>query len=155
TSYGTFVLGSLGAGELFGEGGFVGRHERSSDAVATLPSQVIRISAQALEPLFEGTPDLGVQIYWSLWHSLARKLRTTNEPLKTFFAGDPLPGRLRSRRPASAGMAAVKVEENDKIRLFREQGISRKELITLAAFSKEKRYASGASLFQEGDEGAE
>src|SRR5262249_44559641 len=69
-SYGPFVLGGVGAGDLFGEGGFIGRHERSSDAVATLPSQVIRISAQALEPLFEGTPDLGVQIYWSLWHSL-------------------------------------------------------------------------------------
>ena len=157
TSYGTFVLGSLGAGELFGEGGFVGRHERSADAVATQPSQVIRIDAQALEPLYEGTPDLGVQIYWSLWHSLARKLRSTNEQLKGFFATESMPADsfLRFRKPPSAVAAAIKVEENDKIRLFREQGISRKELITLAAFSKEKRYAAGASLFQEGDEGTE
>jgi CRP-like cAMP-binding protein len=155
TSYGTFGFGSLGPGELFGEDGFVGRHERTSDAVAALPCQVIRISAQALEPLFEETPDLGVQIYWSLWHSLARKLRATNEQLKSFFATESMPESLRFRRPASAGMAAVKVEETDKIRLFREQGISRKELITLAAFSREKRFAAGASLFQEGDEGAE
>jgi CRP/FNR family transcriptional regulator, cyclic AMP receptor protein len=155
TSYGTFVLGSLGPGELFGEGGFVGRHERSADAVAILPCQVIRIDAQALEPLLEGTPDLGVQIYWSLWHSLARKLRSTNEQLKSFFATEAVPESLRFQKHASGVAASIKVEENDKIRLFREQGISRKELITLAAFSKEKRYAAGASLFQEGDEGTE
>jgi CRP-like cAMP-binding protein/Flp pilus assembly protein TadD len=155
TSYGTFVLGCLGPGEIFGEGGFVGRHERSADAVATMPCQVIRFDAQALEPIFEATPDLGVQIYWSLWHSLARKLRATNEQLKGFFATESMPESLRFRKPSSGVAAAIKVEENDKIRLFREQGISRKELITLAAFSREKRYASGASLFQEGDEGSE
>jgi CRP/FNR family cyclic AMP-dependent transcriptional regulator len=156
TSYGTFVLDTVGPGEMFGEGGFGGRYERSADAVARVPSQVIRIDSDVLEPLFEGTPDLGVQIYWSLWHSLARKLRATNEQLKSFFAADPAPDSLlRFPRTPSGAAAAVKVEDSDKIRLFREQGISRKELITLAAFSKEERYASGASLFQEGDDGAE
>jgi len=153
TSYGTFILDSIGPGDMFGEGGFGGRHERAADAVAKTPSQVIRIDSQALEPLFEGTPDLGVQIYWSLWHSLARKLRATNEQLKSFFAADPTQDSLL-RFPKSAP-AAVKVEDSDKIRLFREQGISRKELITLAAFSKEERYATGASLFQEGDDGSQ
>lgn len=156
TSYGTFVLDTVGPGEMFGEGGFGGRGERASDAVARVPSQVIRIDAQSLEALLEATPDLGVQIYWSLWHNLARKLRATNEQLKSFFAGDPSQdGLLRfPRNPTGAG-AAVKVEDSDKIRLFKEQGISRKELITLAAFSQEKRYAAGASLFQEGDDGSE
>jgi len=155
TSYGTFVLDTVGAGEMFGEGGFGGRRERPADAVARVPSQVIRIDFEALEPLFEGTPDLGVQIYWSLWHSLARKLRATNEQLKSFFAGEPAADSLLRFPRTPSGAAAVKVEESDKIRLFREQGISRKELITLAAFSQEKRFASGASLFQEGDEGSE
>jgi CRP-like cAMP-binding protein len=154
TSYGTFVLGTIGPGEMFGEGGFVGRNERSADAVATLPSQILRIDADLLEPLYEGTPDLGVQIYWSLWHSLARKLRSTNEQLKGFFAAGPA-DVMRLRKAPSAMEAAVKVNDDDKILLFKEQGISRKELITLAAFSKEKRFASGASLFQEGDEGSE
>jgi CRP-like cAMP-binding protein len=154
TSYGTFVLGTIGPGEMFGEGGFVGRNERSADAVATLPSQILRIDADLLEPLYEGTPDLGVQIYWSLWHSLARKLRSTNEQLKGFFAAGPA-DVMRLRKAPSAMEAAIKVNDDDKILLFKEQGISRKELITLAAFSKEKRFASGASLFQEGDEGSE
>ncbi len=156
TGYGTFVLGSVIPGELFGEGGFVSRHERSADAVATLPGQVLRIDAEALEPVLEASPDLGVQIYWTLWHGVARKLRATNEQLKGFFSAEAGPeGFLRLRQQPTGVAASVKVEENDKIRLFREQGISRKELITLAAFSREKRFASGASIFQEGDAGSE
>jgi CRP/FNR family transcriptional regulator, cyclic AMP receptor protein len=156
TSYGTFLLGTVGPGEMFGESGFAGRHERTADAVSTLPSQVLRIDAEALAPMLDVSPDLGVQIYWSLWHSLARKLRATNDQLRSFFATDPASdGFLRFRKPPKGIAAAIKVEDTDKIRLFREQGISRKELITLAAFSKEKRFAPGASLFQEGDEGSE
>lgn len=156
TGYGTFVLGSVLPGELFGEPGFVARHECGADAVATLPCQVLRVDADALEPLLEAAPDLGVQLFWTLWHSLARKLRATNEQLKSFFSAEVSPESfLRLRKQPTGVAASIKVEENDKIRLFREQGISRKELITLAAFSKEKRFAAGASLFQEGDAGSE
>lgn len=156
TGYGTFVLGTVLPGELFGEPGFVARHENGADAVATLPSQVLRIDADAMEPLLEEAPDLGVQLFWTLWHSLARKLRATNEQLKSFFSAEVAPESfLRLRKQTTGVAASIKVEENDKIRLFREQGISRKELITLAAFSKEKRFAAGASLFQEGDAGSE
>jgi CRP/FNR family transcriptional regulator, cyclic AMP receptor protein len=156
TGYGTFVLGSVLPGELFGEPGFVSRHESGADAVATAPCQVLRLDADALEPILEEAPDLGVQLFWTLWHSLARKLRATNEQLKSFFSAEVTPESfLRLRKQPSGVAASIKVEENDKIRLFREQGISRKELITLAAFSKEKRFAAGASLFQEGDAGSE
>lgn len=156
TGYGTFVLGSVLPGELFGEPGFVARHECGANAVATLPCQVLRLDADAMEPLLEEAPDLGVQLFWTLWHSLARKLRATNEQLKSFFSAEvATESFLRLRKQATGVAASIKVEENDKIRLFREQGISRKELITLAAFSKEKRFAAGASLFQEGDAGSE
>jgi CRP/FNR family transcriptional regulator, cyclic AMP receptor protein len=156
TGYGTFILGSVLPGELFGEPGFVARHEHGADAVAVLPCQVLRLDADALDPILEASPDLGVQLYWTLWHSLARKLRATNEQLKSFFSSEVTPESfLRLRKQPSGVAASIKVEETDKIRLFREQGISRKELITLAAFSKEKRFAAGASLFQEGDAGSE
>ena len=64
---------------------------------------------------------------------------------------------LALRRTGEAGGAEqrVKVEPSDKIRLFREQGLSRSELMTLATFSTEKRFDDGAYLFQEGDEGGE
>ena len=156
TSYGTFALGTLQPGDLFGEASYITGHERSSDAVAAQPSLLFRFDAQALNLLFEDSPELGVQLYWSLWHSLARKLRKTNDQLKSFFSSDAMPENFVSLRKQATGVAAaVKVEESDKIRLFREQGLSRRELMTLATFSKEKRFPSGASLFQEGDEGSE
>jgi signal-transduction protein with cAMP-binding, CBS, and nucleotidyltransferase domain len=104
----------------------------------------------------EASPEIGVQIYWTLWHSLARKLRATNDQLKSFFAAESMPENfLRLRKQAAGVPSNVQVEQSDKIRLFREQGLSRRELLTLATFSREKRFVSGASLFQEGDEGTE
>ena len=156
TSYGTFALGVVEPGDFFGEASFITGQERSSDALAAAASQMFRIDASVLDNLMESSPDLGVQVYWTLWHSLARKLRATNDQLKSFFANESLPENFLRLRKQTAGVPAnVRVEESDKIRLFREQGLSRRELMTLATFSREKRFNAGASLFQEGDEGAE
>src|SRR6185295_4539762 len=156
TSYGTFVLGTLGPGELFGEASYVTNNERSGDAIATQPSHLLRLDATALDQLIEDSPELGSQVAWCLWHALARKLRGTNEQLKSFFSQEAMPENfLRLRRPPAGIAGAVKVESSDKIRLFREQGLSRRELMTLATFSKEVRYAAGAYIFQEGDQGSE
>ena len=156
TSYGTFTLGVLEPGDVFGEASFITRQERSGDAVATQPCQVLRLDAKLLEPLLGDAPDLGTQLYWSFWHGLARKLRGTNEQLRSFFSSDAMPENfLRLRRQPTGTPGAVKVESSDKIRLFREQGLSRRELMTLATFSKEKKFSEGAFLFQEGDKGAE
>jgi CRP/FNR family cyclic AMP-dependent transcriptional regulator len=152
TSYGTFTLGTLEGGELFGESSFIGRQARAGDAVAAQPCKVFHFDAAILDALIEEFPDLGVQIYWSFWHSLARKLRSTNEQLRGFFRDEAAP---ELRRPANVVHGPVTVESSDKVRLFREQGLSRRELMTLATFSREKRFADGAFLFQEGDEGTE
>ncbi len=156
TPYGTFALGNLTRGDLFGEVSFITSHERSSEAIASQPAQLLRFDAGALDSLLEANADLGVQLYWSLWHGLAQKLRNTNEQLRSFFSADSVPESfLRLRKQAKASVAAVTVEDSDKIRLFREQGLSRRELMTLATFSREKKFPSGASLFQEGDDGSE
>jgi len=156
TSYGTFALGVVEPGDFFGEASFITGQERSSDALAAAASQVFRIDSAMLDNLIETTPEMGVQVYWTLWHSLARKLRATNDQLKSFFSSESMPENFLRLRKQTAGVPAnIRVEPSDKIRLFREQGISRRELITLATFSHEKRFAAGASLFQEGDEGAE
>ncbi len=156
TPYGTFALGVVEPGDFFGEASYITGQERSSDALAAVPSQVFRLEAQIVDGLIEGSPEMGVQIYWTLWHSLARKLRATNDQLKGFFSSESLPENfLRLRKQPAGAAATVKVEPSDKIRLFREQGLSRRELMTLATFSHEKRFAAGASLFQEGDEGSE
>ncbi|HEX2254843.1 MAG TPA: cyclic nucleotide-binding domain-containing protein [Thermoanaerobaculia bacterium] len=156
TSYGTFTLAHLSAGELFGEAGFFTGAERSGDALASSPLHVYRLDAEALDRLFAEAPELAVQFYWILWRALARKLRATNAQLQSFFDPGALPENfLRLRRPQQGLADAVKVDQSDKIRLFREQGLSRKELVTLATFSNERRFPEGAYVFQEGDEGRE
>jgi CRP/FNR family cyclic AMP-dependent transcriptional regulator len=157
TAYGTFTLGKLEPGSLFGEVGYITGLDRSSDASALSASQLFRLDAAALDTLVEAAPELGVKLFWGFWHSLAQKLRATNDQLKSFFSADAMPEnflRLRKHNAASP-TPAEKVESTDKIRLFREQGLSRRELMTLATFSREERFAAGASLFQEGDEGGE
>src|SRR3954451_25198523 len=157
TTYGTFALGVVEPGDFFGEASFITGQERSSDALAAAASLIFRLDAAALDNLMESSAELGVQIYWTLWHSLARKLRATNEQLKSFFSEESMPEsflRLR-KQTAGGGAANVRVAESDKIRLFAMRGLSRRELMTLATFSREKRFNAGASLFQEGDEGNE
>jgi CRP/FNR family cyclic AMP-dependent transcriptional regulator len=155
TSYGTFALGVVEPGDFLGEAAFITGQERTSDALAATASQVFRFDAGQLDAMLESSPELGVQIYWTLWHSLARKLRATNDQLKSFFSAESMPENFLRLRKAAGVAGSVRVEPSDKIRLFREQGLSRRELITLATFSREKRFSAGASLFQEGDEGAE
>ena len=127
TSYGTFTLGKLGPGSMFGEASYITGQDRSSDASALAPCQLFRLDAAALDSLIEAAPELGIKLYWSFWHSLAQKLRATNDQLKSFFSSDSMPEnflRLR-KRPAPPDLLPdpVKVESTDKIRLFREQGL--------------------------------
>ncbi|HMB51880.1 MAG TPA: cyclic nucleotide-binding domain-containing protein, partial [Thermoanaerobaculia bacterium] len=76
--------------------------------------------------------------------------------LQSFFDPGALPENfLRLRRSQRALSDAVKVASDDKVRLFREQGLSKKELVTLATFSKERSFPEGSYVFQEGDEGKE
>lgn len=158
TSYGTIHLATLGAGSIFGEVNFLSGAERSAEALATRPARLLVADAEQLERVIELDPDLGVQLYWGFWSNLSSKLRSTNEELKRFFSAEAQTEnflQLRRRPTSQALFDQVKVDTDDKIRLFREQGLSRKELMTLATFSREKRFAAGTSIFQEGDEGRE
>jgi CRP-like cAMP-binding protein len=49
----------------------------------------------------------------------------------------------------------IEIPSEDKLQMLREQGLSGKELTTLANFSRELRFESGSPLFEEGDEGHE
>jgi len=158
TPYGTFDLATLGPGTLLGEVSFIAGVERSGDAVVNKPGRLLRVDAERLRAMMEDDPDLGVNLLWSFWVALASKLRGTNEQLRTFFSPDAQTENflsLRRQQPTQEWIRQVTVESSDKIRLFREQGLSRKELITLATFSQEKRFPADAYIFQEGDEGTE
>jgi CRP-like cAMP-binding protein/tetratricopeptide (TPR) repeat protein len=156
TSYGTFTLGVLGPGELFGEASFATGHPRSGDALAAEPTRLFRFEGDLLSRLVDDRHELGVQLYWSLWRGLARKLRATNAQLQSFFDPGTVPENfLRLRRVPARTPGAPSLAVSDKVRLFREQGLSRRELTTLATFSEERRFPEGAYLFHEGDRGGE
>ena len=156
TPYGVFPLGLLKPGDLFGEVNFLTRTERSGDAVASQPCQLLRLEANRLDEVIRRDPELGVQIYWSFWHNLAFKLRCTNEQLRTFFNEDSLPENLlRLKARGGSGGRAAAVDSEVKMRLFREQGLSNHELLALATFSRERTYPGGAVIFAEGDPGRE
>ncbi|MEM7585690.1 MAG: cyclic nucleotide-binding domain-containing protein [Acidobacteriota bacterium] len=154
TAYGNYLLGSLGPGDVFGEINFILPGERSGDAVAGQNCELIRLAPNALQAVLDEHPELGVQVFWGFWHGLAQKLRSANEQLRTFFAEEhPVDSLQELQSHAEAG--AVDVGADDKIELFREQGLSGSELETLANFSNVKRYPGGTFLFREGDAGHE
>jgi CRP/FNR family cyclic AMP-dependent transcriptional regulator len=153
TPYGQFPLATVGAGELLGEVNFIGRDQRSAEVHATKPTRIVRLSGPGLDRLANESPDVGVHLYWTLWHSLARRLRSTNEQLKDFLPPDSKRQRAARRREGFSEVERMDVGE--KIRLFRDGGISSDEIRGLAAFAQERRYPGGTFLFHEGDEGNE
>lgn len=156
TSYGSYELGVLADGAVFGEVNFISRSERSADVIAVEECTFVRFDSGDLEVLIQEHPHLGVQIYLSFWQGLAQKLRGANEQLRTFFADEQMPEDLLKMRQQSQGeVGDIEVKSEVTLKLLREQGISGAELTTLANFSQVKRFPAGNFIFHEGDEGAE
>ncbi len=154
TSYGDYGLGALEGGSVFGEVNFVIPGQRTGEAVAATDCDVFRLDPTELEMVIDQHPELGVQIFWGFWHGLAQKLRAANEQLRTFFSEDNVTDSIYEREGQTEA-GAVEVGADDKIELFREQGLSGGELETLADLSSVKRFPGGTYLFREGDEGQE
>ncbi|MEE8522515.1 MAG: cyclic nucleotide-binding domain-containing protein, partial [Thermoanaerobaculia bacterium] len=156
TAYGNFELGVLRPGSVFGEVSFLMRSPRTGEAIAIDGCRLVRLDAEELEVLVNDQPELGVEIYLSLWQSLAEKLRDANDQLRTFFSSERSAEELLKLRQSGPGESGdVDVHSDEKIRLLREQGLTGAELTTLANFSDVKRYPAGEFLFHEGDEGDE
>lgn len=152
--YGTFPFREMGPGEMVGEAATLLAQPRIGDAVASKPCRVLRLDAEALDRLTAGDPALAHRLLWCQWHSLAAKLRSANEKLRAIFAGPaPPPEVLAARWRPTAAAEPVHLEREDKVRVFREQGLTAHDMATLATFSREQRYRDGAYLFREGDKG--
>ncbi len=154
TSYGDYPLAAPGPGSVFGEVNFIVAGQRTGEAVAAASCDIICFDPTELELVIDQHPDLGVQVFWGFWHGLAQKLRAANEQLRTFFSEDNVTDSLYER-DGHGEAGAVEVGAEDKIELFREQGLTGAELETLADLSSVKRYPGGTYLFHEGDEGQE
>ncbi len=154
TSYGDYPLGILESGSVFGEVNFIVPGQRTGEAIAAASCGVIRFDPTELELVLDQHPNLAVQVFWGFWHGLAQKLRGANEQLRTFFSEDNVTDSLYER-DGKVEAGAVEIGSDDKIELFREQGLTGAELETLADLSNVKRYPGGTYLFHEGDEGRE
>ncbi|HUP23974.1 MAG TPA: cyclic nucleotide-binding domain-containing protein [Thermoanaerobaculia bacterium] len=152
TPYGDFALARLHGRELFGEVNYVDQRGRSAEAVSLTPCSLLRLDADSLDSLVAQRPPLGVQIFSALWRALAARLRSSNHRLASFL---PASGATPRAVERTRGGRAVNVSNDDKVRLFREQGLSSRELLELATFSKERRYAAETFIFREGDLGDE
>jgi CRP-like cAMP-binding protein len=154
TPFGPQILGSLTAGTIFGEMNFIDRTQRSSDAVAVVPSSCYTFSFSALDQLMDEDKQLAVGLHWAFWRSLTEKVRDANEQLKLFFQEDAKKGQGRKRvEGAAREMQQVTVKSEDKVDLFKERGLSAGEMKLLATFSSEERFSEGSMVFREGESG--
>ena len=153
TPFGPQLLSHIGKDSILGEMNFIDRTQRSTDAIATLPSTCYTFSFSALDLLMEDDKPLAVALHWAFWRSLAEKVRDANEQLKLFFLEDAKRGQTRRGTEAKRETTEVRVKSADKVDLFRERGLSAAEMKLLATFSAEERFKAGSTIFREGDSG--
>lgn len=150
TPIGRQVLSTFGPGTLFGEISYIDRRERSATALAVGSPSMYRIRSQRLQSAIRADRDLGVSLLWSFWQTLADKVRASNAQMSELFGmpTDPLSsgrGRVDGR--------PVEVEEEAKLDILREQGLSAQELGLLAKYSREERFPADSLIVAEGEEG--
>ena len=72
------VLGTLGAGQLFGEGGFLMGTPRSADVVAIADSQLVVLDVESFGRLGEQHPNVALKVMRNLCRALCLGLYAHN-----------------------------------------------------------------------------
>ena len=72
------VLGTLGAGQLFGEGGFLMNNPRSADVVAITDSQLVVLDVDSFARLSEQWPTVALKVLRNLCRTLCLRLYAHN-----------------------------------------------------------------------------
>ena len=86
SGFGEELLATLESGSYFGEMAFFDDETRSADALAAGPGSLLRIGKDKLEALLLSDKDLAHELLWNFIHTLSRRLRETNERLRSYFA---------------------------------------------------------------------
>ncbi|MEM9290447.1 MAG: cyclic nucleotide-binding domain-containing protein [Acidobacteriota bacterium] len=152
TPYGHYTLALLGEGRLFGEASFIDGQPRSGDAVFEAETELLTFNHVVLTTLMERDQQIAVAFYWTLWKSLALKLRATNDQLTRFFSEQgprPSPEPAPRRRPKESSKNDLKAKRD----LFREQKLSNMEINFLSSLSQQLQVGPGEMIFREGDPG--
>jgi CRP-like cAMP-binding protein len=80
------ALAVLKSGTYFGEMALIDGKPRSADAIANDAVTVYSIDATAFHNLLRTDPDLSYHILMQFVRTLARRLRDTNERIRSFLA---------------------------------------------------------------------
>ena len=80
------ALAVLKPGSLFGEMAVFDRSERSTDAISHGGTKVITIVRSDFELLLDFNRDVAYKVLWSVVRLQSGRLRSTNDPLKSFLA---------------------------------------------------------------------
>ena len=151
TPVGIQVLSSLDAGALFGEVSFLDGMPRSATAFGVGEGALYTIPAIALDAVVATDRELAVSLLWGFWQTLAEKVRAANAQMSELFGAPSEPFQLE-RGEQGAG-DRVHIDEETKLDILREQGLSAQELRLLAKYSRERRYVADGLIFAEGDPG--
>ena len=82
---GPLVLATLGIGDTIGEMSFVDRESRSATVAAIEETELLKVSFEKLEALFEEYPQMAVKIYKAIALSLSQRLRDMDEIIRTKY----------------------------------------------------------------------
>jgi CRP-like cAMP-binding protein len=153
TPFGEQLLSTLTAGEYFGEMDFIDSLHCSADAIANEESMLLCVSKTALDDLLRSRKDLAVQFYWHFWRTLSRRIRESNELLKSFFGEDEKSGLLMRNDAERTDGESVTVDAQEKKAVLYEKGLSSNELALLASYGSEEFFRAGQNIFVEGEAG--
>jgi len=152
TSAGTFSFAHLGPGEIFGEEGSFGQSSRAGLALAVSDVEVLALDADRLRTVGSSDRRFHTAMLWAFWKSLARKLRSSNERLRNFFAQESA-ATEPPRTVVSPGRPEPPVDLETRRSIFVEQRLSPMEVNFLASLSSHQRFEQGDLIFREGDPG--
>jgi CRP-like cAMP-binding protein len=150
TPIGNQVLTTFGPGTLFGEISYIDSIERSANAIGVGDGSLFRIDSNNLKAAIRADRDLGVSLLWSFWQTLAEKVRASNAQMSELF--DMPADRLADERDHEVGNP-VHLDEEAKLDILREQGLSAQELGLLAKYSREESFSANSLIVAEGEEG--
>lgn len=149
TPVGTQILNTLGQGSLFGEVSYLDDGDRSATAFGVGSGALFVLRAPELKAAVAANRDLAVSLLWSFWHTLSDKVRASNSQMSELFDTPDRP-----LEPASHDLGEpVRLTEDVKLDILREQGLSAQELRLLAKFSHEERFSANSTIFAEGERG--
>ncbi len=80
------ALAVLKPGAVFGEMAVFDRSERSTDAIAQGGVRCITIARSDFELLLDFNRDIAYKVLWAVVRLLSRRLRSTNDSLRSFLA---------------------------------------------------------------------